>query len=245
MDELIKSILKEVDIDECFIENQRAYRVLKFYYRTKLTDIYKYHVYVDKNEKVQCSSEEIREEMFKENFNWNTMRDLISTDDVEMMKFLNLKKQDKEQWNKIIEQLKSNNPISSVDLEVSIKKQQLNITYSRGNKKEKTYMFYDNSTDCADILSIQEDMGQEMDKRMRKKENKDMDFIEYEKIRLNIPAEKRKSKTKDKENLQVEKIENTFEVILDNSELDRYNLDEEKDKVKEKGQHNKEYYLDI
>ena len=91
MDELIKNILKELDIDDCFIQNQRAYRVLKFYYRTKLTDIYKYYVLVNKKEKVQCSSKEISEKIFKENFNWNTMRDFISADDVEMMKFLNYK----------------------------------------------------------------------------------------------------------------------------------------------------------
>lgn len=243
MDELIKNILKELDIDDCFIQNQRAYRVLKFYYRTKLTDIYKYYVLVNKKEKVQCSSKEISEKIFKENFNWNTMRDFISADDVEMMKFLNSKKQNEEQWNKIIEQLKSNNPILSVDLDVVIKNQQLNITYLRDNKKEKTYMFYDNSTDCVDILSVQEDTRQEKTKKIRKKENIDMDFSEYEKIRLNIPSEKSKIKSRDKkkEVSQVEKNSAVVEGISDSLELDEFNA--EKENKSEKNKSNKSYYI--
>ena len=201
MEELIKKVLKELNIEECFLENRRAYAILKFYYRTKLTDIYKYHVYVNEKEKVKCDKNEIKSEMEKENYSWKTMRDFISVDDIEMLKFMNSKIQDKKQWNEIIEHVKLNNPILSVDLENQVKDKQMVITYIRDKKKEKTYMYYDRLTDSVDILSVQEDVIQEknQNKKLNKKSSNEMDFIEYEMIRLNINTGKNKGKERKKE----------------------------------------------
>lgn len=201
MDELIKKVLIELNIEEDFIENVRSYAILKFYYRTKLTDIYKYYVYVNKKEKVELDKKEINAEMEKENYNWKTMRDFISVEDVEMLKFMQTKMQDEKQWKEILEQVKTNNPIVSVDLENQIKDKQMVITYIRDKKKEKTYMYYDRTTDSVDILSVQEDVIQEKNenKKLNKKSRNEMDFVEYEMIRLNINTGKNKSKEKKKE----------------------------------------------
>lgn len=189
MDELIKKILIELNVDECFIQNVRSYKVLKFYLRTRLTDLYKYHVYVNKSEKVQCSKEEIKTQMMKENLGWETTRDLISIDDVKMLYLLNSIKNDKEKWNKIIEQLRTDNPILSVDLELSVKPKQVIAGYARGNKREKTYMYYDIMNDCVDLLYVREDIKEdkeEKNKKIPQKLDPELEFIEYEKIRLNI-----------------------------------------------------------
>ena len=189
MDELIKKILRELNVDECFIENDRSYRVLKFYVRTRLTDIYKYHIYINKEEKAKCSKEEIKNVMAKENCGWNTVRDFICVDDVKMLKFLETIKTNKEKWNKVIGQLKENNPILSIDFEINVKPKQLNVTYFCRGKREKTYMYYDRMSGCVDILYVQENIKQEKkekSKKPKKKVDRDLEFSEYEKIRFNI-----------------------------------------------------------
>lgn len=187
MDELIINILRELNVDECFIENARAYRVLKFYVRTRLTDIYKYQVYLNKKEKIICSQEEIRSQIEKENFNWDTVRDFISVDDVKMLKYINSIKNNKEKWSSIIEQLKTNNPILSVDCDINVKQKHLIVSYCADNIKEKSYLYYDRVTDCVDILYVHEENKTEKKvKKAKKKEDSDLEFSEYEKIRLNI-----------------------------------------------------------
>ncbi len=157
MDELIRQIIKDLGIDNKFLKNYRTYEILKENIRNKLKDIYADEIlnnYTSEKMLNQVQEEDLISSYRKEKY--LSIDKIISKVELHMINFCNRKKQNNEEWEEVLQKLKSDDEIWGKKNKIYITTNKVFISYDYPWQKGAVLMYLYGGTREIRITTIEE-----------------------------------------------------------------------------------------
>lgn len=142
MDEIIRKIINDLDIDDKFITNPETYQVLKYNIRNKLKDIYADCILNEYSvEKALHDEKETNYYPLFQNKQCNKFEDMITMLDVRMIKIFKKKMENKDEWDDVVNKVKSDEEIWGKKTQIQVQKNKVFISYDNPWQRGAVLMY--------------------------------------------------------------------------------------------------------